>query len=226
MERIIDYFRRKIFEKQCYKLRQRCMSLSLNGKHGNSDGVVDPKLYFQYKGLHIMWILKEAYGNDGIDQAKEKESITKASDFFGNRNSDGYKTFGPIIQLAYLLVSNINEEDVFESKEAYTDFKKSTCYVNIKKSPGTSSSDNASLEQIFKENDDYRKTLIKQIKLYKPDIIIGGNTLQLIFPSNLFNDLTQKNNLPKSYEIFSGDIINTEKSYTINKVNNKTINGT
>lgn len=172
--------RKKEFIEACLSLREESMTYTEDGKLGNSDGVISPGLYYDNPGIKILWLLKEAWGDGHYDQAGELSKVTKADDFFETRNSDGFQTYKPMILLSSM-VNRLDISDVYTSAAAYSYFLKSTAFVNCKKIPGTSTSNiNEIRDNALKNKDLIRK----QVLLYKPSVIIGGNTLRYFFPVN------------------------------------------
>jgi len=56
---------------------------------------------------------------------------------------------------------------------------KSVAYINVKKLPGLTKSNHYNISIAYNK---YKNILLKQIKYYNPDIIIGGSTLHNFFP--------------------------------------------
>jgi hypothetical protein len=163
------------------KFREECAALeggmtNVDDIRPIRDGVIniDKYLNARYK---ILWILKEPYDNivegksggwsvtDGLNNKKSHK------DFKGER-----ATFIPMIYISYGILNgfismkdipNIKDEEVFQTL-------KSIAYINIKKLPGTSTSDSKIIASAYKNN---KELLKRQIDTYNPDIIIGGGTL-------------------------------------------------
>lgn len=166
------------FRDACVKLRAECMAQTDGDKKGNADGVIAPEEYFDYHGKKILWLLKEAWGEGCANQAEDLSRITVASDYFSDRNTDGFQTYKPMIKLAGLM-QGFSDFDAFTSKEAFCSFVESTSFVNCKKIPGATNSDDNLIGRFARQN---RSLIEKQVHLYNPHVIIGGNTLRHFFP--------------------------------------------
>jgi hypothetical protein len=59
------------------------------------------------------------------------------------------------------------------TNEFRTDMLKSICIINLKKSPGTHTTDNATLDKVAKEDKEF---IQRQFKIYEPDLTICGGT--------------------------------------------------
>ena len=164
----------------CEKLRSECLNIASDGKNGNADGVISIERYFESKDKKILWLLKESWGNGGVNQAEELSKYAAAADYFSNEREDGYPTYAPMIQLAGLM-KGLKDFDVFNSVEAFSAFKESTSFVNCKKIPGLTSSYNKEIGCFAKL---YYGIIERQVSLYNPSVIIGGNTLRHFFDVN------------------------------------------
>ena len=207
--------KREEFRDACIKLRAECMVQTDGDKKGNADGIIAIDEYFDYPGLKILWLLKEAWGEGSANQADDLSKITVASEYFSKRNEDGFQTYKPMIMLAGLM-HGLSDFDAFTSKEAYRSFIESTSFVNCKKIPGTSNS-NDHVIGLFALKD--RCLIEKQVLLYNPRVIIGGNTLRHFFPvststSSIFEQVKihQNGNTAvgldgiESYNVFGDDV--------------------
>lgn len=198
--------------------------LSKDSIFGNSDGIIDPDKYWDHNGLKILWLLKESYGEGGVDQALQRQKAQAASEIFDARNTDGFSTFGPIIRLANILQSQ-ESDDPYTSPGSWEHFKTSTSYVNIKKIPGISESKPKEIEAAFHEN---ASMLEEQVSLYSPNVIIGGHTLGYLLcrdripnSSSFFEEIKRcQGNGPKyltgiDYAPIFGDKIDIRRCHTI-----------
>lgn len=139
------------------------------------DGLIDIKKYLEAK-TKIMWILKEPYSTE--DDKNWREEIA------GLRTESGVKngwagTFNPIIYTSYGILNNKDWNNISDtsSDPSIIDVLYSIAFINIKKTPGGSSSDDDELEAYHKT---HKSILLKQIEVYNPDVIICGNTFQFI----------------------------------------------
>ncbi len=121
-----------------------------------------------------------------------KESYISADEFYdgdcgGHNQSDEYKdtpyptgvtTWDRMIQVVAGIVSP-NEN--LSSEQMKSIFNKHTCVINVNHFPGVSiggADSNNAIGEWAKINYDL---ICRQISVYKPDVIIGGNTLNSIF---------------------------------------------
>lgn len=134
-----------------------------------SDGVVSEKDYLDSKPK-IAFILKEVNDPDGggwdlrelVAQGKRKQTWENVA-----RWVDGIR-----------LITNgehIPSWSVWErtSESFRKDVLKSICVLNLKKSPGTHTSNSSSLEAVAREDKDYIR---RQYELYDPDLTICCGT--------------------------------------------------
>ena len=213
------------FRDACMKLRAECMVQTDGKVKGNADGVIAIKEYFDYPGIIILWLLKEPWGDGDANQADDLSRITVASDYFSNRNGDGFQTYKPLIMLAGLM-HGLSDFDAFTSKEAYCSFVESTSFVNCKKTPGATKSNDKQIGLFALKN---RGLIEKQVLLYNPHVIIGGHTLRHFFPvcsstSSIFEQIKLHQNgnnavgleRIESYTVF-GDKVSVENCRAIKK---------
>lgn len=67
-----------------------------------------------------------------------------------------------------------NQMDSISSKPEMGDVLLSTCWINLSKMPGLSSSSNGKWKEAFREN--WKDIFKEQVNLYKPDVIVFGGT--------------------------------------------------
>lgn len=141
------------------------------------DGIVDPEKYFQSK-YKILWILKEPYdentegGWDFKGMIRDKYSIF---DF-----ATGRPTFKPIIYSSWGILNNFclfDDMDDVENSPEMLDAFKSIAYINIKKTPGGTTSNTKTIQFAYEM---HKNLLLKQIDYIDADIIVGGKTLSLL----------------------------------------------
>jgi hypothetical protein len=157
-----------------------------NGIKGNGntdliyDGIVDIEQYY-YTKPRILWILKEPY--DDIDENNNPigggwsmiDCFLAKEDFF-EKIGKANKTWYPIIYASYGILNNYklwNKEEIITKKMA--EVIKKIAMINVQKVPAYTSSVNSTIEAAYHKNKD---VLLEQIKVFNPDIIIGGFTLQ------------------------------------------------
>lgn len=131
------------------------------------DGVVSESDYLSSKPK-IAFILKEVNSNDaGWDLRKfvakggQPQTWSNVARWVhGIRNREPMQNWS-----AYL--------DSIITKEFRTDVLKSVCIINLKKSPGTHTTDYATLDKVANEDKEF---IQRQFKLYEPDLTICGGT--------------------------------------------------
>lgn len=172
------------FERQCYEFRDKELNTIIDNRKCNSDVVIDPYSYFNSALPRILWVLKEPYGNDGINQAYDKQRATCISDIWRNGDNSGKQTFLPMIKLANYIAGNGLQ---YKTVQSYTYFKQTTGYINIKKVPGKSRSSDTEISSSFLIPE-YNSMINSQVKIYNPDVIIFGNTFSCISQEFLKNN--------------------------------------
>lgn len=147
-------------------------------------GPICPEKYFS-SDFRVLWLLKESYITKESFEEKEKpdrgghyQAEDRCKEPLGD---NGDNTYRRIIETTYLIVKNKNYKDIKNISECFDVFRHNTCILNVNDFPGLcgqGSTDSIIYEwaQINKEQ------LTKCIKLYKPNVIIGGNTLRHFFP--------------------------------------------
>lgn len=138
-----------------------------------SDGLVSEEDYLNSK-TKICIVLKEVNDPDGGDwDLREFVANGARSQTWNNvtRWVNGIRNIER--DIPWNEFENINQED-----RKY--FLKSICAMNLKKSPGTHTTDKASLYKVANEDRDF---IERQFSLYDPDITICGGT------GDLFKDV-------------------------------------
>lgn len=149
------------------------------GKKCIPDGIVniDKYLKAQYK---ILWILKEPHDKGGQDW-KMRDLIRDAKYKDENENyylnPDMSKTFPSIIYTTFGILNEFklwNDIAYIKDRPALIDCLENIALINIKKLPAGSTSKDSEIQEAFEEHKEF---IDLQIKTYKPDIIIGANTI-------------------------------------------------
>ncbi len=146
------------------------------------DGIVNLEAYSAAK-VRILWILKEVndngggdwdlrdYINDGLYANKETQK----------RNRNWKVTYSPMIYTTWGILNDFDEWDNIpdidnDYPEEMIDILKQTAVINVKKFPGTSRTNVSELWRFY----EYHKDIVlEQIRLYKPDVVIGAGTLDI-----------------------------------------------
>ena len=152
------------------------------------DGVADIDGYLE-SNPKIMWLLKEPY-DDLTPAGKSKGGgWSIINDIFNNTDwSDFWKSssmWQQMIKINYAIHHNyITWRKIPQINEEIANELKKSVYININKMPGDKKSPAAHLKRCY---NNWRDILIKQIKLYKPDIIIFGYTFQFFNEDPFFD---------------------------------------
>jgi hypothetical protein len=148
------------------------------------DGIINPDQFINstYK---ILWILKEPYDKDtegGWDFKKTLSLKKKITDF-----DTGRSTFKPIIYSSWGILNNFclfDDMNNIEVQPSMVEILNSIAYINVKKTPGGTTSDNRTIQRDY---DTHKEIILKQIGYIDADIIIGCRTLH-----HLIDDLSIK----------------------------------
>jgi hypothetical protein len=155
----------------------------VSGATGKPDGIINIEKYLNAE-LRIMWVLKEI-NSDG--DGYEWNMIDTIKDWSGKSIPiDWRKTFDNILYTTNgILTSTLWEDqpDQDENPEITHQLSK-IAYCNVKKVPGTSQTNMSKLKRYYETS---KKLVLKQINELEPQIIIFGNTYDIIEPdlSNL-----------------------------------------
>ncbi|MFV0419739.1 MAG: hypothetical protein ACK5KT_13540 [Dysgonomonas sp.] len=146
------------------------------------DGIINIEKYSSQK-YKILWILKESNDLDANGKGggwSLTEAINSLKDWESQINT-GKITFRRIIYASYGLLNNFvlwnDMPSVNDDPNVFETIKK-IAYINVKKVPGGTTANQNVIKKAYSDNKDL---LLKQIELYNPDIIIGGNTLHYFF---------------------------------------------
>ena len=148
-------------------------------KYLNWDGVISPEDYFK-ANVKVMFLNKEAYGDDYNINEVLKEQIESGSEIFGGNKNKIKRIIKSRLRVISLLDKNLLElsdkafeyyEDVYSEDEFRSDLLK-VAYCNIKKSDGVAVSKRSDLGICYLKN---REIIKEQISYFNPSIIIGGN---------------------------------------------------
>ena len=124
-----------------------------------------------------MWILKEPYDKDSIKQGDWSISEALNNGELGTKKD--VNTWKPIIFSTFGILNNFIKYDEIikiSEKENVNSILKKIAYINVLKMPGGTSTSETELKNGYSKN---KTILLKQLLSYRPDIIIGGNTLHL-----------------------------------------------
>ena len=154
------------------------------------DGVKNIDAYLK-SPLKIMWILKEPYDEDGGGW-----EISAAY-----KNEDGRKkaTYRRMAASTYGFINNIYYDDLVKVKDKESIFSAldSIAYINLSKMPGNNRTTNTSAKAYYKLWKDF---LHKQIRIYNPNVIIFGGTM----------DYFEFDNEPQLFDTYFNSDVNPE----------------
>lgn len=143
------------------------------------DGIINFEKY-STNPVKILWILKEPSSSEsGLIW---RDEIKKLNNESGNLGAYS-KTFSNIVYVTNGLLKRKKWSDVnwIKDEPKIVDVLEEIAFINIKKSPGGSVSNYNDLAEYYEK---YKEITLEQIKAFKPNIIIGGNTIKF-----LINDL-------------------------------------
>lgn len=146
------------------------------------DGIINFEKYSE-SPLKILWILKEPNSTEG--KLCWREEIGLIPTYNGNLGAFE-KTFAPIVYISYGLIhkKKWNEINWIEDEPEIVNALEEIAFININKTPGGSSANDSILENQYRSK--YREIIKSQIIKFKPNVIIGGNTIRFIV-----DDLTE-----------------------------------
>ncbi len=143
-----------------------------------TDGIVNNDEYFD-ADPKILWILKEPYDldNDGTETWSLSGLLNDSKKL---HTAGGVKTtWYPIIYIMYSVFNEFplwDDMENIEKDDSMIDALKKMAIMNVQKFPADTSTDNADISEAYRQ---HSQILLDQINVYKPDIIIGANTVKL-----------------------------------------------
>ncbi|MDP4282792.1 MAG: hypothetical protein Q8891_00065 [Bacteroidota bacterium] len=126
-----------------------------------------------------MWLLKEPYcdkENGGGGWSMTDGLLIRAS----GKKKDSSGTWHPIIYCSHGILNNymkFKEIPKIKNNSKVSLILKQIAFVNVQKLPAKTTTSDKSLKKSYEE---HKEILLKQISIYRPDIIIGGGTLNMI----------------------------------------------
>lgn len=165
------------------------------------DGVVNIGEYIS-TSPRILWILKEP--NSTEEKLNWRDEIKKLNN--GSGNLGGFeKTFSNIVYISYGILNRKKWKDInwIEDEPKIVEVLEKIAFINIKKSPGGRQSKNNELKEYYLK---YKSIILDQIRMFRPNVIIGGNTigfiiedLKKIYPNLNFEKYIESTNLGISF---------------------------
>jgi len=170
------------------------------------DGVAFPEKYLSSK-IKILWILKESYEKNGV-YGWHVTGELKNNDQKTYKIIHEKKTLWNVCLISFAILHNCTYEramDVFKANNCdLLDAIQKIGWINLNKIAAKETSNIDLTPQYIT----WEKVLKKQIDIYKPDIIICGNTLQY------FSNDKNYFNFPKDEKILFQSIVpNKDKIY-------------
>lgn len=145
------------------------------------DGIIDPERYFSAK-YRILWILKEPY--DRVDDEGnpcgggwDLKDVINKKNTARDLQQGGKNTYTRMTYVSFSVLNglrNWNDMELIEDDPSMLDALKSIAYINVKKLPGHTTSNETIIAAAYKTNS---QLLLRQIDAFIPDVIIGGGTL-------------------------------------------------
>lgn len=167
---------REQFDINCDKIDAIFTNMTSNGTTV-TDGVIDRDAYLNAK-VRLMWVLKEANSEDSwsyISNFKNIEWLNRCNGLSSIRRVI-YTSYG-ILKSGDIPWSDFPWSNEIECQSALREI----AFINLKKMPGGSVANSQEIEDAYKAN---RELLRLQIDTYKPDVIIFGNTMNLVDKSD------------------------------------------
>lgn len=130
------------------------------------DGIINLELFNQQK-YKVLWIMKETNG---------KFNIVSCFKNYKKYKKGVWKTWKNVERISSYILNGL------ENRSSKIDALHKIAILNLKKTPGCSSTKMKNFSEYYKssENAKIRKIIQEQIKNIKPDIVICGNVLQLL----------------------------------------------
>ena len=133
------------------------------------DGVKDAKGYLDSQ-LRILWVMKEPYHE--IVDGKPAGGGWELYDF-----TLELPMFRTMAKIVYGIVNEKYYDEIPEPDEEMLKLLQTTAYINVSKMPGQRSSNISDLRKKMK---DWQDILQEQLETYSPDVIILGNTYEIM----------------------------------------------
>lgn len=139
------------------------------------DGIYSAERYLA-ASKRILWVLKEPY-----DEIAESGMPCGGGwciyEAFDNANAWSNRTWQPMIYASYGILHGIHYKDMdwIRDDRSMAEVLKDIAYINISKMPGFTNSNDADIQRYY---DLWRPILLEQIQLYRPQVIIFGNTFK------------------------------------------------
>jgi hypothetical protein len=143
------------------------------------DGPINPKVYYSTTPK-VLWLMKEPYdtGGGGWDFSEAcKDSDFRNGLVFGSARP----TWQPVVYIAHCVENDFASYDSIDDlseNRSMLNALDSIAWVNIQKLPSKNVTE-TDMEDIFVAAEKYENLLLKQLKLFEPDVIICGGTVSV-----------------------------------------------
>jgi len=173
MKMTVDYLKKeeKSIEKEIDKLCKNMISDAANPIY---DGPVDFEKYVNGEKYRICWVLKEPYDIEGSGD-------WNLGDFIGDekrwREVAKHPTWKRVIYVTYGIINDFKyfEMDYITDDPEMVKSLNHIAIINVNKMPGATTSNDADIAQKYEH---FKPLLLRQLKIYDPQIIIFGSTFQ------------------------------------------------
>lgn len=143
-----------------------------------TDGIIDIEAYCSIPENHprILWILKEPNSSENKRWSYSDLLINDRQEWDGSALSLVFKR---VIYTSYGILNHKNYDQIpsIHQKEVY-DAIRQIAYINLKKTPGSSVSQDYDIFMAYHNN---KSLILRQIEEYQPQILIFGNTMKYLF---------------------------------------------
>ncbi len=122
-------------------------------------------------------------------------------------NPDMNSTFSPIIYATYGILNNFmiwDKMDYIIDNPNMIDILQNIALINIRKLSGGATSKDKEIQTAYNK---YKSLILKQIEVFEPDIIIGGNTIKYLYDDLGLSNFQKKGNYPVDYYTSNEKII-------------------
>jgi hypothetical protein len=170
------------------------------------DGIVNFDIFSKVTPK-ILWILKESNITTDVYKDKGWWRLTDYLDEDIKEYHDWKRTWGLVLEISDAIIHNAktweDEVPLLERLEKEGTIRQ-IAVININKTSGGSSSDQAVINTLYQKN---KESIMEQIEAIAPDIIINGSRVEA-----LFDDLK----ISKSQRVFQFDVATFKNGIIIN----------
>ena len=164
----------KLIEQSIYELAKK-LGLSNDKIEPITDGIYSAEKYLN-SNPKIAWILKEPYDDKDKQGKPCGGGWSIPRECFDGDDAWKNRTWRLMIYSMYGFFNKLSWEDMdyIRDNKKMADILKQIAYINISKMPALTNSSQSPIGDYYKI---WKQILFDQIKLYKPDILIFGNTI-------------------------------------------------